>query len=338
MSKNKNQKDKQPLTKKKFSYELLENSSLSQSDTCFAISTSFNREKVAVGCYEKIKMFQFKQGGLKLINTLTSHKSHVNAFQFMKKTNTLFSGGDDNIMIIWSTIQINNGKFIKKIFDHKREISCLIANKEQDFIVSGSYDSNIKFWRQKNFWECCQTIKEHRNEINSLSLNQEGNKLISCGQDRFILIMETSQKDNQIQWVLRQKLYENHQGYRLCFIDDSTFVFQPRVGKTMDIYQMNDQQNFKKTKSIAVKGYDQYCNPFFPLQYITSKNLIINKNGYYVNIIKVLENKKFVNCYSINFYFESDGHIYGNLTQDGEYLIIWDSRSSEIQVRKYKEY
>ena len=82
-----------------------------------------------------------------MINTLTSHKSHVNAFQFMKKTNTLFSGGDDNIMIIWSTIQINNGKFIKKIFDHKREISCLIANTEQDFIVSGSYDSNIKFWR-----------------------------------------------------------------------------------------------------------------------------------------------------------------------------------------------
>ncbi|CAD8188118.1 unnamed protein product [Paramecium octaurelia] len=335
MQKKQSQKQKQPQNKKECFYDFVVNNAVKQTEACFAISINHSNKMVAVGCDESIKIYLFKQEQLKQISTLVGRQPHVRVLNFLKNSEILFSGSDDNCLTIWSMNSINNGKYVKKLHGHKGVINCLIINNEEDTIISGSDDRSIKFWRHKNQWVLNQTIIEHRDQVYGLSLNQLGNILISCGQDKQILVMEIQQKGYQSQWVLKQKIKEQWSGYRLCFLSDNLFAFQFSAGKEMNFYEMNDENIFKKISSVAVKGNKEYCNHFFPQQIIQSKNLIVSKNGPYVNIIKIIKDNIFLYCSSIEFSPECLGNIYGQVTSDGEYLIIWDQKSSEIQIRKY---
>ncbi|CAD8094296.1 unnamed protein product [Paramecium primaurelia] len=331
----KDQKQKQPQNKKQRYYDFVVNNTVKQTSICFAISINHDSTKIAVGSYQSIKIFQFKQEQMKWISTLIGSRPHLRVFNFMKNSSILFSGGDDNQLTIWPLNGVNNGKYLKKLYGHNNTINCLVTNNVEDIIISGSDDKSIKFWKQKNYWILNQTIIEHRDQVYGLSLNQSGNVLISCGQDRQILVIELQQKGDQYQWILRQTIKEQSCGYRLCFLNDTLFAFQSWAGKQMHIYQLNDENMFMKISSVTVKGKNEYCNNFFPQQYIQSKNLIVSKNGPYVNIIKMVNNRKFVYCSSVEFSPECYGNIFGQVSSDGEYLIIWDQVSSQIQIRKY---
>lgn len=68
---------------------------------------------------------------------------------------------------------------------HLGGISCLVLNKNEDLLLSGSDDFTIKSWRkEKEFWSCSQTLTGHHHYICSLSLNHDENHFISCSIDK----------------------------------------------------------------------------------------------------------------------------------------------------------
>ncbi|CAD8166248.1 unnamed protein product [Paramecium pentaurelia] len=94
-------------------------------------------------------------------------------------------------------------------------------------------------------------------------------------------------------------------------------------------------KQYSKTKEIDVKsGSNCGCNVWFPQQYIKQKCLIVNKNGYNINLIRMNQNGDFITKQSIDF-----GHhnIFAQMSEDGEYLMNWDNKSKEIQIRKYHQ-
>ncbi|CAD8091671.1 unnamed protein product [Paramecium primaurelia] len=183
----------------------------------------------------------------------------------MNKSNHFISGSDKSI-IIWSMNQSNQWIFQQKLNGHNNEISCLVLNNNEDLIISGSYDHTIEFWNKQYQWLCQQTIKDHNNMVCGLSLNQQLNKVISCGQDEQILIIEQSQQDSK--WIIIQKIKVEQHGYRICFINDNLFTFQPYGIEQMHVYEMNNtNKQYLKTKGILVKGgIDDYF--VFPQQLI----------------------------------------------------------------------
>ncbi|CAD8122203.1 unnamed protein product [Paramecium sonneborni] len=69
-------------------------------------------------------------------------------------------------------------------------------------MITGSRDKKIKFWLKPNKdseWSCYQTIQEHKDYVNALSFNESENRVISCGDDKLILVLEKSSKF-QDQW------------------------------------------------------------------------------------------------------------------------------------------
>ncbi|CAD8151271.1 unnamed protein product [Paramecium octaurelia] len=222
--------------------------------------------------------------------------------------------------------------------------------------ISGSKDKQIKFWHQNNQttsfdWTCWQTITEHTDQIYGLSISYDGNKLVSCGRDGLILVM---QKDNTQFWQVQQKIYKAI-GFRLSFIDNEMFAFQPlilhnhrlRASQNLLVYSWNSNSRcYFKSKQISIKGEGQWCHIYFPQTYIPSKQILMAKNGQTVNLIGFSKttqdyNYKLEQVFDYSNQFHKviyQGQIFGAISDDGEYLILWDRNSSQIQIRQFKEY
>ncbi|CAD8215242.1 unnamed protein product [Paramecium octaurelia] len=307
----------------------MQNHSIKQKEYCRAIAINNDNSIVLAGCNSDIKVFEFKQEQLKLIQLLSEHSYNVNTLNFMKKSTQFISGSYDRQIIIWSMDQYNQWICEYKLNEHNDEINCLILNNNEDLIISGSDDKKIKFWKKQNQWRCSQTITDHAKDVVGLSLNEKQDKLISCGYDLFILIIEQSQ------WVI-QKIAVEYFGLRLCFINNNVFTFQPRVSNYMHIYEINStNKQYSKINQIDVKSDSDQCSYQFPQQYIKSKCILVNKNGKNVNLIRKNKKGHFIIQQSIQF--EHNG-IYGSMSENGDYLITWDVRSKEIQIRKYQEF
>ncbi|CAD8159245.1 unnamed protein product [Paramecium pentaurelia] len=320
------------LILKPFTYNIIHNNSIKQNDWCYAIAINKDCSIVLAGCNSEIKVFEFKQEVLKKTQLLIEHQDDVNTLNFMNKSNHFISGSDDKSIIIWSMNQRNQWICQQKLNGHNNSIYCLVLNNNtEDLIISGSRDKTIKFWKKQNQWLCQQTITDHTNNVLGLSLNQQQNKVISCGDDKQILIIEQSQQDSK--WIVIQKIMVETYGYRICFINDNLFTFQPFGIEQMHVYEMNNNnKQYLKTKDILGKGgYDSFL---FPQQHIKSKYLLVNKIGKYVNLIRTKDNCEFKAEQYIEY---KSSAIYGCMSDDAQYLITWDNGSYEIQIRKYNE-
>ncbi|CAD8113796.1 unnamed protein product [Paramecium primaurelia] len=72
-----------------------------------------------------------------------------------------------------------------------------LLNNNEDLIISGSCDFTIRFYKKQNQWLCQQTITDHTSHVQGLNMNQHQNKVISCGREEQILIIEQSQQDTK---------------------------------------------------------------------------------------------------------------------------------------------
>ncbi|CAD8205983.1 unnamed protein product [Paramecium octaurelia] len=280
---------------------------------------------------------------------MNGHVDNVRVIQFMKMNskNILMSAGEDKSLRLWSNTQLARPKFLQKIEAHLNGILCFVLNQLEDLLITGSRDTTLKFWKKNNdlsngciLGSCIQTIQQHTHNIYDLSLSQKEDKLISCSEDSRILIISLVQSV----WKVTQIIQVQQFGYRLCFLSSNIFTFQPRLADSMNVYELNQDGQFIKSFDVQVKGGNQDCRIFFPQQYITEKNVLINKNGFHINIIKVIKNKEqnsqkqcnlqLVVEQSINFNQESTGLIFGQLSHNAEYLITWDGKTKELQMRQ----
>ncbi|CAD8214428.1 unnamed protein product [Paramecium pentaurelia] len=314
-----------------FTFDLTKQQSIKQVQWCIAIAFNKDQSIVIAGCNNEIKVFQHIQGNLNLIQIFSEHTKDVYTLNFMKNTNDFVSGSEDCSIIIWKVTGNDQWKCQQKLFGHSNKIFSLLLSNTDDLIISGS--DTIKFWRKQDQWLFQQTIIDHTDVVYSLSLNEEQNKLISCSFDLLILVIELQKLDKK--WSVTQKIYVDQRGFRLCLINDNQFTFQLYCKEQMYVYVLDSNTNqYRKTKEIAVKFGSIYDNCLFPQQYQKQKCLLVNKNGKHVNLMKKLQNGDFIVQQSIEF---DNCIIFGQLSDDGQYLITWDDGSKEIQIRKYRE-
>ncbi|CAD8177433.1 unnamed protein product [Paramecium octaurelia] len=317
----------------RFKYHLIQNYSIKQNECCRAIAFNKDNSIVLATCEKKIKVFEFKQEKLRQTQILNEHQDNVTTLNFMKKSTQFISASHDRQIIIWSMNSDNQWITQQKLSGHSDWIRCLVLNNNEDHIISGSRDNTVKFWVKQNEWICSQTITDHTKSVCGLSLNEQQNQVISCGWDKLILIIEQSSQDQK--WNVIQKISVDVFGRRLCFINDNVFTFQPNCKEFMDVYEMrNNNKQYAKTKHIPVKSGIDGCNYYFPQQYIKLKCLIVNKNSQNVNLIRKNQNGDFITHQSIDF---GSYDLQGQMSEDGEYLMTWDEKSKEIQIRKYHQ-
>ncbi|CAD8187883.1 unnamed protein product [Paramecium pentaurelia] len=310
-------------------------------DFLIAFGINCNNTHLVAGANQKIIVYQLKDGIIKQINVLLNHLNYITTLNFFRQNQIFISGSRDSYFILWSLNQISNGKYFLKVKSHSAEINCVaLPISGENFIITGSSDCTIKIWQSLNNsfsqLKCVQEIKEHSNEVFGLSINCYGNLFVSCSKDNFILVMEKSNTKN---WILKQKIQILGFGYRICFLTDYIFAFQPRKPEPhnmLQIYQLSLNLNqFILIKECLVEGGDQSCNNHFQLLYNPNQQILFNKNGFYLNQIIFHKEEKQHNQFSLiqAINYETDT-FYGTMSQDGQYLITWDTKSIQLQIRK----
>ncbi|CAK70302.1 unnamed protein product (macronuclear) [Paramecium tetraurelia] len=322
-----------PQISKPFSFEVV--SQISESTTCQAFALN-NDSSILIAGQDSgsIKVFEFNFGQLREIQLLKEHSSNIRRLYFMQKASSPLSAGDDNQIILWKVNNQKQWQSHKKLEGHTGTVSCLIMNNQEDLIISGSNDKTINFWVQENQqWKCNQTISDHTNYVRCLSLNVLENMLISCGKDNLLLIIL---QDNNKRWSTIQKISTERCGYSLCFITDQMFTFQQETINIMHIYQLNttSQQFIKMEQEVSIKS-DQNCSAFFPQKFVKEKQILLNKNGKNVNLIRLHRNGQFKTEQSIQNSICCG--LFGTISNDGSYLVTFESDNKVIKVRKYRE-
>ncbi|CAD8214009.1 unnamed protein product [Paramecium pentaurelia] len=316
-------------------YQLQQHLSINQIENCYSIDFSKDCNTIAVGELQIIKVYWFTLEKIKLINTLLGHRNEISMLRFMLKSNNLVSTSLDGSISIWSQCLLAKPLKSYKLLNHQKGIICYTINSDESLFITGSYDSTMNVWIKKyNQWICKQKLTDHTSAVYGISMNENQNTVISCGYDNKILIYATHFfEDSQLLTKIQTINVDNY-GFRLCFINNNKFVFQPQNDENLIIYELNDNDGkFIKTKELGMNN-GIYCHEYFPQQYIREKQLLINKNGYHVNIIQNNLNQELVFVQSINFnhYF-----VFGTLSYNGEYLATWDWKTRKIQIRKYQE-
>ncbi|CAD8060825.1 unnamed protein product [Paramecium primaurelia] len=338
------------LNNKPYQYELISKDWIHQQQLCYAIAINDSNTLLTYSAYKNIKILQFKNGQMKQLQQIQKHTDWVTTLNFFKQRPNFVSGSQDASIIIWFSILMINPKYMMKLKGHSRLISCVALNHiNENLFISGSGDGKLQFWSSQapatSEWSCFQTIKEHTNTIYECSFNEDGNQLITCGQDCKILIIE--KQHNQQQWDVKQVIQLNRRGYRLKFINNHTFVFLPYSSNDLRIYKLSttapSKEAYINTQNIPIHGGEQSCMCYYPSQYNKQKNILIIKNGCSINCLRFLQSPysiQFLDCeyeYQIVCDQKSEGNIFGTLSNDGEFLIYWDSNSKDIKVRKYTE-
>ncbi|CAD8099122.1 unnamed protein product [Paramecium primaurelia] len=319
---------------------------------CYAIAINKEKDIIVTSSNQNLRIFQLNQGSIRLMQVHEEkYSKYITTLTFFKsssQSNNFISGSQDSNIIIWYKNRTSQSQTVwepqRILHGHTSCINCIISDTFDSLFISGSDDKNIKFWypQQATKWICQQTVSEHTKSIFGLSINVKGDQLISCGKDLLILVMQNLNKYN---WFIKQKIYTLNYGYRLCFITDNIFTFQPHPTNKNEIQIFSIQSNngnYMKIKDLQIQGDEMSCYYYFPQMYIPQKQMLIAKNGQYVNFIKFsfTQQNTFQDCKLenvIDYGLLSYGEIFGTICEDGEYLITWDLYTKCIQIKKCTE-
>ncbi|CAD8108959.1 unnamed protein product [Paramecium primaurelia] len=234
----------------------------------------------------------------------------------------------------------------KQYIDDCEYVNCLEVRQSDDLIVTGHKNGNIMFYISTTN-QPIQKITESNTEVWGLSFNQSGNMLLSCQQNNEIFLM-MEQKEG---WSIKQKILMDGFGYRLSFITDQIFAIQTRTPKPHNqiyIYTSDSNGQFIKSGSLFVNGGNQPCEIFFPMQYIPSKQLLISKNGYYLNVLKLAFSNQsrldIERCRLEQSIYFGTNFFYGTVSNNGEFIISMSqafpqqfNHSLEILIGTFKQ-
>ncbi|CAD8196449.1 unnamed protein product [Paramecium octaurelia] len=196
------------------------------------------------------------------------YQNNVLTLSFMKKSKQFILGDEGGSIIIWSSNNNNQWNCSQTIQAHNKSIRYLILNNKEDLFISSSADETIKFWVKQNDWICSQTITDHNDNDNIYQLSLIIKKI------KLFLYSELNKK-----WIVIQNIKVEEMGYRICFINNNQFIFQPAISNLMHVCEINNiSKQFAKTKDIVVNQYFiRNSGGLFPQQIYEIKIIISEK-------------------------------------------------------------
>ncbi|CAK92786.1 unnamed protein product (macronuclear) [Paramecium tetraurelia] len=323
---NQNISDKEKDPYEQFEYQLY--AQLKHKGWCQSMAFTKGNSLLFTQFKTLIKVLCIHEGQMNQIQILSSHKTFLTTITVLQKFNSLISTSQEGQIHVWSMVPIAKPIIIKKFDAPSSLVSCLLYNESYDIIITGS-NNIINFWKNPMKWLLIQSINDHSGAVWALSLNQNENKLISCGWDKTILI--TARQNNE-SWVVVQKIVVKDYGYRLCFLDDDYFLYQPQFTRSTVLFSISDNGcKVKQVKEISLVQNQKDCDAFFPMQFEKQKKIILNKFGNTIMVLKVIGKEQIQIVQFINF---NSHHVFGRMSDDGEFLVIWDESSNKLQIRK----
>lgn len=162
----------------------LSNQSLRSIDYCKS------RNELAIGASDHA-IYLLDATTLTLKKTISkAHDNSVFCVKYSPKGNLLLSGGRDAHLRVWDLE--NDEKKIIEEAAHWFTINRIVFSPDEKYFATASRDKTLKIWDSENFklLKVLETVRDngHLNSVNNLLWSKHKNQLISCSDDRSMII------------------------------------------------------------------------------------------------------------------------------------------------------
>ncbi len=160
-------------------------------DTVRCIAVSPNEKEIAFGCKDRsIHIYNADDYSLKAI--LKEHTLGITSLAYHPTGKYLISGSRDAQLKIWDGI---NYQLNASTPAHMFGIYDIVFHPTLAYFVTASQDKSIKLWDAENFklYKIISIEKMgigHTHSINKVAWSHDGNKLISIGDDKKVMVWE----------------------------------------------------------------------------------------------------------------------------------------------------
>ncbi len=154
--------------------------------TSYGFSTTISpaNDKVAVGCSNgKLKVYNLSDGTL--AQDVNAHLSWVTTVAYSPDGNVLISGGNDNLVKIWS----NTGSLLFSCTGHLGAITNVKVSPDNKYAISSSKDDKIKVWDIAS-GALVRTLSGHSGDVNGLDFSPNGTMIVSGSSDKMCKIWD----------------------------------------------------------------------------------------------------------------------------------------------------
>ena len=160
------------------------------------ILISEKRNEIIFSCSDNF-IYVYDKQSLKHKYVLGAHTNSVFVSCFTMNEQLLISGSRDAQLLIWDVE--NNYKLIKSIPAHMYTINDIKLSPDGRLFATAGRDKHIKIWDAATF-NLLKVIDNekyggHLNSVNKLFWSNWNNYLISCGDDRSVLVWDIAVKD-----------------------------------------------------------------------------------------------------------------------------------------------
>ncbi|WP_299288179.1 WD40 repeat domain-containing protein [uncultured Mucilaginibacter sp.] len=160
-------------------------------DTVRCISVSAENKQVAFGCRDNtVRIYDLED--YTPIRTLTGHTLPVFSVAYAPLGNYLVSGSRDAQLKIWDC---KTFELIQNVPAHLFAVNSIAFHPTEPYFATASMDKSIKIWGSDDFKLYKIISREkgfatHRLSINKIAWSADGNKLVSVGDDKLVMVWE----------------------------------------------------------------------------------------------------------------------------------------------------
>ena len=135
--------------------------------------------------------------------------SKVSSLLFLA-ANQLLSCGNEKKVKLWDLQGTENGReptLLRSLEGHSNTINCMAKLPHQDWLATGSYDSQVILWdlRAESGRELVRRLEGHKSEDLSLAILEDGESLVSGdekGNLKYWKVGEEEEKEDQRREVM----------------------------------------------------------------------------------------------------------------------------------------
>ncbi|CAD8176752.1 unnamed protein product [Paramecium pentaurelia] len=305
--------------------------SIEQKEGCRAIVFDPKGKIMVSTSGKEIKIWNFDNGKINLIQTLQEHQEFVNCLVYSQIQQFFISGSSDKSIRLWKYVN-NKWQSSKRYNEHKGMIYCVILTQKEDQLISSSNDKSIKIWMvdfNNDQLRFLYSLEKHTGIIYSLSLNQSEQIMVSSGVDQIIIWQNGKNNKWKFLQVVKQTLQEI--GCHVKFLKENQFIWLPEKSNNLCVFEYQDGE-FKENlyKRVCFQKNQGYLNEFnFPIIYNEDKNLICLRHLQHICLLKAQNDGQLQIIQEFDCKHQC---IYGTITNNGQYLIFWGAEKNKYEI------
>jgi factor associated with neutral sphingomyelinase activation len=127
------------------------------------------------------------------MDSVRAHEDAVSCLAWGTKNQVLVSGSWDCSVRVWQGMadgrRIKPSSSLMAQFDHDAHITCLSLTRDNKLLVSGTQDGDLFVWSMDT-QSLNQQLPCHNDTVNAASFSPDGNKLVSCGEDKTLKVFD----------------------------------------------------------------------------------------------------------------------------------------------------